>query len=133
MIVYLAGPYRGKSKNKIINWLQRQINIHRARQAAKKLWAAGHTTLCPHLNTANFDGIAPDEVFLKGAISLMRRCDCIVLLPRWWRSKGTRDEVDQMMRDGKPIYFSVDHFLLGSTHPPKGFIPKDIRWAMRDR
>ena len=43
MVIYLAGPYRGKSKIKIINWFQRQINIHRAREAAKRLWAAGFT------------------------------------------------------------------------------------------
>ena len=132
MVIYLAGPYRGKSKIKIINWFQRQINIHRAREAAKRLWAAGFTVLCPHLNTANFDGIAPDEVFLNGTLELMRRCDAMVLLPNWEKSSGTKEEVEEMMRDKKPIYFCVEHFMLGeSKHSKEEFIPKDLQWAMR--
>lgn len=120
MVIYLAGPYRGKSKIKIINWFQRQINIHRAREAAKRLWAAGFTVLCPHLNTANFDGIAPDEVFLNGTLELMRRCDAMVLLPNWEKSSGTKAEVEEMRKLNKQIHCCINHFLLDEKGKSNG-------------
>jgi hypothetical protein len=103
-LVYLAGPYRGKSKFKPLNWLQRQINIHNARQATKKLWKLGYAVLCPHLNTCNFDGLCPDQVFLDGTMEMMRRCDLVVLLPTWNKSSGAKAEIKEARRLNIPIY-----------------------------
>lgn len=103
-LAYVAGPHRGKSKIKIINWLQRQINIHRARRVAKELWRMGYAVLCPHSNTSNFDGLCPDKTFLDGTLEMMRRCDLMVLIPRWQKSEGTWGEVDECLRLGIPIY-----------------------------
>ena len=94
-LVYLAGPYRGKSKFKPLNWLQRQINIYRARRAA---------VLCPHLNTSNFDGLCDDQVFLDGTIEMMRRCDLVIVLPSWNKSTGSKAEIKEAKRLGIPAY-----------------------------
>ena len=103
-LVYLAGPYRGKSKFKPLNWLQRQINIYRARRAAEQLWVAGFAVLCPHLNTSNFDGLCDDQVFIDGTIEMMRRCDLVIALPSWNKSTGSKAEIKEAKRLGIPAY-----------------------------
>ena len=49
-IVYLAGPYRGQTHYDI------ELNIREAEYVAIKLWQAGYAVICPHKNTAHFDG-----------------------------------------------------------------------------
>lgn len=103
-LCYIAGPYRGKSKIKIINWLQRQRNIRRARKAAEKLWKMGYAVLCPHLNTSNFDGLMPDETFLDGTLEMMKRCDLVVLVKGWEKSSGTLNEIKTAKTLKIPVY-----------------------------
>jgi len=91
MIIYLAGKYRGTSKCPPINWLQRQLNIYCARLAAQRLWKEGNITICPHLNTANFDEESAD--FLGGYLRLLAKCDKVVVLPGWNQSQGTIKEI----------------------------------------
>jgi hypothetical protein len=106
-LVYLVGPYRGKSKFKPLNWLQRQINIHNARKAAAALWQLGYAVLCPHLNTSNFDGLCSDQTFLDGTMEMMIRCDLLVLLPTWRKSSGSKGEVKKAIERKIPIYEAV--------------------------
>lgn len=60
--------------------------------------------ICPHLNTANFDGIVPDQNFLDGTMEMMRRCDLVVLLPGWGDSSGSIKEKSEADRLGTPTY-----------------------------
>jgi nucleoside 2-deoxyribosyltransferase len=103
-IAYVAGPYRGKSKIKLINRLQVIRNIVRARTVAKELWRQGYAALCPHSNTALFDGAAPDETFLQGDIDMLAKCDLVVLVRGWDKSNGTKDEVIFAKYAGIPVY-----------------------------
>lgn len=103
-LAYVAGPYRGKSKNKIINKLQVIRNILAAREVAKELWRMGYAVLCPHSNTALFDGIAPDKTFLDGDIVMLKRCDLIVMMPNWMDSSGAIDEFCVAQTHGIPAY-----------------------------
>jgi hypothetical protein len=92
-IAYVAGPYRGKSKIKLIHKWQVIFNIIRARDVAKELWKQGYAVICPHSNTALFDGIVPDEVVLDGDIEILKRCDLIVMIPGWRQSTGSLNEL----------------------------------------
>lgn len=103
-LAYVAGPYRGKSKNKIINRLQVIRNILAAREVAKKLWQMGYAVICPHSNTALFDGIVPDKTFLDGDIVMLKRCDLIVMMPNWMDSSGAIDELCIAQANGIPAY-----------------------------
>jgi nucleoside 2-deoxyribosyltransferase len=103
-IAYVAGPYRGKSKIWIINKLQVVRNIIRARKVAKELWKKGYAAICPHSNTALFDGIAPDKAFLNGDIEILKRCDLVVLVGDWLKSSGTRNEVTMAYDYNIPVY-----------------------------
>jgi len=99
MIVYVAGAYRGKSKNKLINKVQVISNIMKARRVAKELWRHGYTVICPHCNSILMDGIVDDEVFLKGDLEILQRCDAIYMMDDWWLSSGAKSEYK----------FAIDH------------------------
>lgn len=98
-MIYIAGPYRASTKLGII------INILKARKVAKKYWALGYTVICPHTNSGLMDGCAPDEIFLRGGIELLKHADKMVVLPGWERSTGTLAEIEFAKIKGKPIVF----------------------------
>jgi len=81
-LVYVAGPYRGDI----------DANIEHAREAAQRLWSLGYAVVCPHLNTAHFDGLIPDEEFLAGDLEILKRCDAIYMLHNWHKSVGSCEE-----------------------------------------
>ena len=86
-LVYIAGAYRSR-----FGILGRAWNISRARKVAKLLWRMGFAVLCPHSNSAFMDGCAPDGVFLRGDIEMLKRCDAIVLMPGFAKSQGAQAE-----------------------------------------
>ncbi|OPZ85311.1 MAG: Fe/S biogenesis protein NfuA [bacterium ADurb.Bin429] len=89
-VVYTAGPYRSAQGMHGV-----AQNIERAGSVARQLWAMGFTVICPHKNTAFFDGAdIPDEVWLAGCLQLVGRADILILLPGWEHSSGTRIERD---------------------------------------
>jgi hypothetical protein len=85
-IAYVAGPYRAGSPSGIVK------NIRNAEEVAIGLWWEGYAVICPHKNTALFDGLAPDDVWLKGYLAILRRCDLVVMVDGWWRSEGAKAE-----------------------------------------
>jgi len=97
-LVYVAGPYRAKTKLGIA------INILRARRVAKELWKAGYAVICPHMNSTLMDGIADDETFLNGGIEMLKHCDMLVAIKGWMHSDGTLDEIDFAHRNNIPVY-----------------------------
>ena len=82
-IVYVAGPYRAVCPGLV------DANIARAREVGRLVASAGAYPFIPHSNTAHFDGLAPDSVFLEGTLRLLAACDAVVLCPGWQASKGT--------------------------------------------
>jgi len=85
-IVYISGPYRG-------NFFRKCLNIWRARQAALFVWRHGGVAICPHLNTAFFDGACPDSVWLEGDTEIVQRCDAIWCIKGWPHSAGALIEL----------------------------------------
>ena len=105
-VAYVIGPYRGPTRKAVT------ANIISARTTALKLWRAGIVTLCPHLNTAHFDHYAPDipdQIWLDGAIELMKRCDFCVCAPGYEKSEGSQNEILIATQLGMRI-FSCDDF-----------------------
>jgi hypothetical protein len=77
----------------------------------------GLAVLCPHANTAWMDGAQlekdpisgvakgpGDEIFLKGDLEMLRRCDGLVLVGEWEKSAGCRDEHLLSMSLGIPAW-----------------------------
>jgi hypothetical protein len=97
-LAYVAGPYRASTESGVVQ------NIRNAEAVAVELWKMGYAVICPHKNTALFGGLAPDEVWLKGDLVMMRRCDLVVLAPGWQKSSGTRDEINDAGEHKIPIF-----------------------------
>ena len=98
-VAYIAGPYRASTPFQI------QRNIREAAEIALKYWKLGYAVICPHTNTALFDGEAPDNVWLEGDLELIRRSDVIVMTPRWRDSSGARAEYESAVSLGIDVYF----------------------------
>ena len=101
-IAYIAGPYRAATVYGI------KENIRRAEAVALKWWKKGYAVICPHANTALFDGELPDEAFLDGTLEMLRRSDVVVLMQGWQKSRGAVAEHAEALRLGKEIIYDSD-------------------------
>lgn len=101
-LVYIAGPYRGPTKQDI------ESNIQDARAAAISVCKLGFYPVCPHLNTAHFDRYASDGFFLEGTAQLLLKCDAVLVLKGYERSAGTTSEIAMAEREGIPIAFTLE-------------------------
>lgn len=101
-IVYLAGPYRGA------NPAETERNIRTAQRYAMALTEAGIAVYSPHLNTAHFDGLQPDEWFFKHGLEMLRRCDALVVMPGFENSSGTLREVMEAQKLQIPTCYVPD-------------------------
>ena len=85
-VAYIAGPYRARTI------FGRILNIYRARKVAINFWKKGYTVICPHMNSAFFDGKALDKTFLDGYLRLVEASDVLIMLPGWLNSSGSKAE-----------------------------------------
>jgi len=113
-LVYVAGPFRGPHAFAIAE------NIRAAERLALALWRAGAAVICPHANTANFQGACPDDVWLEGDLEMMRRCDAVVLTPEWYRSEGARAERAEAEACGLPVFATT----IANEDP--ALLPRDL-------
>lgn len=99
-IVYVAGPYRGKTA-----WQVAQ-NIRAAEEIGYLVAQSGAMPLIPHANTAHFDGEFDDKFWLDGTMELLRRCDAVMLHPKWMHSKGASAECSEAQKLNLPVFRS---------------------------
>ena len=99
---YIAGPFR-----EISAWAVAE-NVRRAERVALDVWRAGAAALCPHTNTAHFDGAAPDSIWLEGDLEMLRRCDFVVMVEGWEGSMGAQAERLEAFRRGIPVFYGVE-------------------------
>lgn len=97
-VVYVAGPFRGPDTWTI------ERNIRRAEERGFEVAQLGAAPLIPHANTRFFHGTLDDDFWLAATMSLLRRCDAVILCDGWARSRGTLAEVDEAQRLGIPVF-----------------------------
>lgn len=108
-VAYVSGPYRAPTIEGIAR------NIEAARAVAKALWQQGWAVICPHSNTAFFDGIiCPEDPaidargFLNGDLAFVDRLepgsDVLVLEGDWQSSPGSIGERSQAINDGIEVF-----------------------------
>lgn len=110
-VVYIAGPFRSSTHWGIVH------NVRRAELRALDVWGMGAAALCPHLNTANFQGAWPDELWIEGTLELLRRCDAVLLVAGWRGSEGTIAEIAEARRLGIPVFDvagELEHWIRGA-------------------
>jgi len=111
--VYIAGAYRSKHLIGII------YNIYKARKVGMKLASLGKWVFVPHLAWALFDGIQPDWFWLECGKEMVRYCDTIYMLKKWYYSKGAIEELKLARELNKKVVFEEDFY---------EFIP-EIKWS----
>lgn len=87
-LIYIAAPYRADTASQL------QHNIAQAKIIAQYYWLKGYAVICPHLNSANFDGLVEDEQFLNAYKKILLTCDEAVSHPDWKTSEGCIAEVN---------------------------------------
>ena len=100
-VAYIVGPYRAKTVSGIAQ------NIQTAEKYAIKYWRRGYAVICPHKNTAFFDGECPDEVWLEGDMEFLRRSDVVIAIPGWEDSKGSVKEIKMARKLKKKIIYAL--------------------------
>jgi len=98
-VAYIAGPYRAETVYGILR------NIRHAERYALKYWLKGYAVICPHKNTALFDGAADDRVWLDGDLEILARCDTIIMIEGWEHSSGARAELKRAQELGLKVIF----------------------------
>jgi len=102
-IAYISGKYRARTV------IGRLINIWKARRVALRYWRKGYAVICPHSNTAMFDGKCDDSVWLKGDIEIIKRLDpkrdVIIMMRGWEDSDGARHEYYAALSCGLRVIF----------------------------
>lgn len=99
---FISGPYRGR------NLHERQHNIEIAKELEIRLLQLGLDVRCPHLNTANLDGVVDDGHFLDMYLQWIDDTDIVVALPTWESSSGAKAEIFKARQCGTPVFFLPD-------------------------
>lgn len=98
-VIMVCGKYRASTVPEISD------NINKAKHVAIELWQKGFAVICPHTNSAHFDGFCEDEVWLKGYQEILKRCDAIFVLKGHENSSGTTNEIKLAKQLGKEIIY----------------------------
>jgi hypothetical protein len=101
-LIYVAGAYSAKTAYQV------ELNIDIAKHLAIEVWRQGAAAICPHTNSAHFEGAASGDAFIEGTLEMMRRCDAVLVAPNWDSSVGTRGEIKEAERLGIPVFYNVD-------------------------
>lgn len=89
--VYIAGPYRGPNA-----WMVEK-NIRRAENAGFEVAKLGAVPVIPHTMYRYFDGTLEDYVWLRYSMSLLKRCDAMLLIEGWRHSEGSSAEHENFL------------------------------------
>lgn len=109
-LIYLAGPYRPYVDGEGVRHTIAQ-NVADAAKYGVEVWKRGFVAVVPHTMTyfprlqkqnGGITGVEP-EVFLRGELELLARCDILVMLPTWRVSAGATAERDYALKLGIPV------------------------------
>jgi len=102
-LLFISGPYHGATP-----W-DREVNIYNAKAlGVRVIKETNMFPIIPQANTACFDGLAPDARFLAGTLALMLRCDGVLMMPDWKKSKGARAEERMAQHMGILIAYTFE-------------------------
>lgn len=99
IVCNVVGPFRGPTVWDIAE------NVRRAERVGLIVAQVGMMPIIPHANTHLFHGQLSDEFWIRGTLEFVRRADMLAVLPGWESSEGTRGEIIEAERLGKPIVY----------------------------
>ena len=89
-IMFLSGPYRGRC------FRETEANVEAAAKWVALPKRRGWAVICPHTNShlpsllCEFG--SNDESWIKDSLTLLSKCDGILMLPHWQESEGAKAE-----------------------------------------
>jgi hypothetical protein len=101
LVVYVAGPFGAPTPWGV------ELNVRLAEEVALKVALVGHYPLCPHAMYRNYDGTRPYEFWIAATLELLKRCDSVLLVDGWERSRGAIGERDYAIAHGMPVHCSI--------------------------
>lgn len=101
-LIYIAGPFRGKSAWDVAK------NVREAEMLAYEVWRSGAAAICPHANTAHFDGTLTDKIYLDGTMEMLKRSDALVHTARAYESSGAMAEINYALTNNIPVFTNVE-------------------------
>ena len=96
--IYVAGPYRHA-----VRW-QQELQIREAEKVGFAIARMGAVPVIPHTMYRHFDGTLIDGYWLDATLSLLARCDAMILVGDWERSQGSVGEVAAAKADKIPTF-----------------------------
>ena len=93
-LVFIAGKFSGPNAWDIA------CNVHAAEAASLRIAQLGGMPVCPHSLGRSMFGTLPETFWREGCLSLLARCDGILLLPGWHQSERAGAESDFAERRG---------------------------------
>lgn len=114
-IVYIAGPYTGKTHD-YRSYFEIERNIGVAAEAAAWLVDNGYGYFCPHLHSRHFEVITPEvgaNFWYTMDLKFLDMCDALLLVGDWLDSKGALAEKDRALGIGIPVFYNTSALLEG--------------------
>jgi len=100
-LIYVSGPYTAPTEEEI------NENIQRAEDIAVMLMRNGFDVITPHKNTAGYQQYEfTHERYLEQDINILSRCDAILMMNNWRKSKGACIEMEYARTENIPIIYS---------------------------
>jgi hypothetical protein len=93
-LVYVAGPYTAATP-----WEVEQ-NIRRAEEVGLSVARLGRMPVIPHSMCRFFHGQQTSEFWYEGTLMLLSKCDEIILVDGWTKSKGTLADIEHAAKLG---------------------------------
>jgi hypothetical protein len=114
-LIFICGPYRATdaAREQWPSETDFEIvtrHIGQARQMKAAIMRRGHSTYCPHMESALMDysdPTVPDGAHLDNCRRVLQHCTGLMLLPGWRESRGAQIEHDIAKRECKPIYDDI--------------------------
>lgn len=75
---------------------------------ARKIWKSGFACISPCSNTAFFGGEGDDDLWLRGDLEILKRCDAILLNKGWEYSSGCLTEKRFAEEIGIPVFDNLE-------------------------
>jgi nucleoside 2-deoxyribosyltransferase len=111
-IGYVSGAYSAVTPEQV------QANIDAADAVGRELLAKGYCPIVPHKNSAGWENDARFlwQDFIDADLALLAKCDFVVMVGDWIKSKGAIIEVEFAREHGIPVYADVS--LLEDVNEP---------------
>jgi len=98
-LIFVASAFRAPTPWQVAE------NVRHAERLALEVWKLGGVAVCPQSMSALFDKEGPDERYLEGWLTLLEKCDA-VLVGR--SSAGVDAEVLRASMRGIPVHWNIN-------------------------